>query len=123
MQVGFNTNIPYKGKVYHVQTEDTPETFSLISLLYFKGAILASRKTIYEHLKDEPDYKEKVRELMKEQHKNLIKELINGKVTEGEQTAEPVVEMKKVEKQDDSKKYKSLDDILIDYIIDKAGDK
>lgn len=120
MLVGFNTNIPYKGKVYHVQTEDTGETFTIISLLYFKGAILSSKKTTYEHLKDAPDREDRVRELMKEQHKSLIKELINGKITGEKEAAENIVEAKEV---DEVKKYKSLDDILIDYIIDKAEDK
>lgn len=120
MLVGFNTNIPYKGKVYHVQTEDTGETFTIISLLYFKGAILSSKKTTYEHLKDAPDCEDRVRELMKEQHKSLIKELINGKITDEKDTAEKIVKAKEVE---EVKKYKSLDDILIDYIIDKAEDK
>lgn len=82
MQVGYNTNIPYKGKVYHVQTEDTGiESYQIISLLYYKGAILHSRKSNYENLKDDPELKEKVREMMKDQHKVLCKELIAGKHT------------------------------------------
>jgi hypothetical protein len=120
MQVGFNTNIPYKGKVYHVQTEDTGETFSIISLLYFKGAILSSKKTSYAHIKEAPDLKDKVRELMKEQHKSLIKELIHGKITGEADVSGSIIEQKEV---DDVKKYKSLDDILIDFIIDKTGEQ
>lgn len=93
MQVGYNTNIPYKGKVYHVQTEDTGiESYQIISLLYYKGAILHSRKSTYEELKDDPGLKEKVREMMKEQHKVLCKELIAGKHTPEGGAAEPVAE-------------------------------
>jgi len=90
MQVGYNTNIPYKGKIYHVQTEDTGiESYQLISLLYYKGAILVSKKSSYENLKDDPGLKEKVRELMKEQHKALCKELIAGKYTIKEEATPP----------------------------------
>lgn len=120
MLVGFNTNIPYKGKVYHVQTEDTGETFSIISLLYFKGAILSSKKTSYVHLKDTPDMKDKVRDMMKEQHKNLIKELIHGKITG---LADVSDNLERTKEADEVKKYKSLDDILIDFILHKANEK
>ncbi len=151
MQVGFNTNIPYKGKVYHVQTEDTGESFSIISLLYYKGAILASRKTDYSGMRDESGLKEKIREMMREQHKGLIKELIHGKITgDADETGKVMVsetgevpepsdkeEVAKVQKPvvgqepaaekkaaaDTGKKYKSLDDILIDFILDKAREK
>lgn len=117
MQVGYNTNIPYKGKVYHVQTEDTGiESYHIISLLYFKGAILVSRKVSYAHLKGLPDFKEKVREFMKEQHKSLIKELINGDF------ANDISEESDLRDKGETKEQemKSLDDILIDYILKQA---
>jgi hypothetical protein len=129
MLVGYNTNVPYKGTVYHVQTEDSGlKNPVVITLLYLKGTILASRKTSYGELVSSPDYKEKVREIMKEQHKSMIKELIAGKhtsaVTESpEAGTEPVVipehAGKPVEPQNEPKGQiaKSLDDILLDYII------
>src|SRR5512135_2137006 len=79
MLVGYNTNVPYKGKLYHIQTEDNGLKNPLvITLLYYKGTILASKKSSYADLISSPDYKEKVRELMKEQHKSMMKELIRG---------------------------------------------
>jgi hypothetical protein len=88
MLVGYNTNIPYKDKTYHVQTEDNGKNNPVIvTLLYSKGAILASKKTSYADIISEPDYERKVRELMKAQHKVMIKELIAGKYT-GDQKAE-----------------------------------
>lgn len=90
MLVGYNTNVPYKGKLYHVQTEDNGvRNPIIITLLYFKGTILASKKANYAEVAGSPDYKEKVRELMKEQHKTMIKELIRGKYTGDEQPANP----------------------------------
>jgi len=120
MLVGFNTNVPYKGKVYHVQTEDTGESSSIISLLYYRGAILASKKTSYAHLRGDPDLKDKVREMMKEQHKGLIKDLIHGKVTGDVEVKESIV---KEREPSGPKRHKSLDDILIDFILEKAGEQ
>jgi len=90
MLVGYNTNISYKGTVYHVQTEDSGiRNPHIITLLYDKGTILARKKTSYAHMASSDDYKEKVRELMKEQHKAMIKELIHGKHTSNQQAPQP----------------------------------
>lgn len=121
MLVGYNTNIPFKGKVYHVQTEDTGlENSVILSLLYFKGAILATKKTDYSHLKDSSEYEEKVRELMKDQHKRLIKELLGGEYTGEKEIPESIIDTEEVE---EIKKHKSLDDILIDYILKQTDQK
>jgi hypothetical protein len=91
MLVGYNTNIPYKEKTYHVQTEDNGKKNPVIvTLLYSQGAILASKKTSYADIVSDHDYEHKVRELMKAQHKVMIKELIAGKYT-GDQKAETEV--------------------------------
>ena len=102
MLVGYNTNIPYKEKTYHVQTEDNGKNNPVIvTLLYSQGAILASKKTSYADIISEPDYERKVRELMKAQHKVMIKELIAGKYT-GDQKEQAKAEVK-VEVQEESK--------------------
>jgi len=136
MLVGYNNNVTYKGKVYHVQTEDSGLNNPIIvTLLYIKGTILASKKTSYSHLIGNKDIKKSVRELMKEQHKAILKELIAGKYTgdeaEEEKKEEPVSpeqlgtspdiigaepEMKKT-------KDKTLDDILLDYIMQREKKK
>lgn len=121
MLVGYNTNITYKDKIYHIQTEDSGvKNPIIVTLLYSKGAILASKKTSYEQILDDADYKEKIRNLMKLQHKIMIKELLAGKYT-GEYTAEEVSEetVEQPEEEPKSKKQltKSLDDILLNYII------
>ncbi len=91
MLVGYNTNISYKGVVYHVQTEDSGISHPhIITLLYHKGTILARKKVSYAAIAASPDYKDKVREMMKEQHKTMIKELIHGQHTQTtEAAAEP----------------------------------
>jgi hypothetical protein len=128
MLIGYNTNVPYKGTMYHVQTEDSGlKSPVIITLLYQKGTILASKKTNYSDLVDSPDYKEKVREIMKEQHKAMLRELIAGKHTPETETASgPEKENTALEQtRENSGKQagpksqiaKSLDDILLDYII------
>lgn len=125
MLVGYNTNVTYKGNVYHIQTEDSGiKNPVIITLLYSKGAILSSKKISYAQLAASPDYKEKVRALMKEQHKSMIKELVSGKYTAGdtpeaadENGALEQNEKPPQESQTKSQIAKSLDDILLDYII------
>jgi hypothetical protein len=121
MLIGYNTNVPYKGTIYHVQTEDSGlKNPVIVTLLYVKGSILASKKSNYAHLASSPDCKEKVREMMKEQHKTMIKELIAGKHTPGvEAPPAPEQIQNSAEQQTEPKSRiaKSLDDILLEYII------
>jgi hypothetical protein len=128
MLIGYNTNVPYKGTIYHVQTEDSGlKSPVIVTLLYIKGTILASKKTNYSDIASSPDYKEKVRELMKEQHKAMIKELIAGKHTSSvetppasvSETVSPSESEPPAEQQNGAKTQieKSLDDVLLDYII------
>jgi len=82
MLVGFNTNISYKDKTYHVQTEDSGKNNPVVvTLLYYQGAILASRKTDYSQLLDDPDFEAKLTKLMKVHHKGMIRDLLTGKHT------------------------------------------
>jgi len=97
MLVGYNTNISYKDKVYHIQTEDSGQGNPVIvTLLYSEGAILASKKTSYEQIIRAPDFQEKVRKLMKAQHKFMIKELLSGRYTKpsGEEGEEIITSAK-----------------------------
>jgi hypothetical protein len=142
MLVGYNTNISYKEKVYHVQTEDSGQSNPMIvTLLYSKGAILASQKTSYAHILAEPDYKDKVREIMKAQHKAMLKGLLAGRYT-GEHKEKEEEILKKVKEEENiiaetqaveapgelinlgeekvstkEQITKSLDDILLNYIM------
>jgi hypothetical protein len=76
---GFNHNIKHKGKVYHVQTEDSGvNNPHLITHLFVGGNILASKKTSYADILGAENLQEVVRELMEEQHKEMLRNLING---------------------------------------------
>jgi hypothetical protein len=81
MLTGYNTDFKFQAKVYHCQTEDGGANSPFItSLLYFQGAILASRKTSYADILKADCLDEVVRELMMEQHKQMIRDLMQGKL-------------------------------------------
>ena len=79
MVVGFNHNIKHKGKAYHIQTEDSGlENPHIITHLFVGGNILASKKTSYADIVGAENLAQVVRELMEEQHKEMLRNLING---------------------------------------------
>ena len=73
--LGFNHNIRYRGRVFHVQTEDSgvdnPHVFSH---MFHGGVIISSRKLEY----DGEAAKAVVKSLMQTQHKSLLRELKRG---------------------------------------------
>ena len=79
MVVGFNHNFTYQGVVYHIQTEDgglgRP---NIVTLLYHGGTILASRKTSYADITRVEQLGKVVEDLMKEQHKGMLRSLKAG---------------------------------------------
>jgi hypothetical protein len=77
---GFNTNIRYRGQIFHVQTEDGgKDSPSIITLLYRGGAILFSKKTSYADQLDDADRESVVRQLMEAQHSAMVQALKSGK--------------------------------------------
>ena len=78
--LGYNNNIPYKGNVYHVQTEDSgtkrPHVFT--HLFADGGRIVKTMKTSYAHFIGAENLTEKVRALMREQHKAMVISLRDG---------------------------------------------
>lgn len=76
---GFNHNIKHKGKVYHVQTEDSGRNNPhIITHLFVGGNILASKKSSYAELVGSENLAELVRDRMEAQHKEMLRNLING---------------------------------------------
>jgi len=79
MVVGFNHNIKHRGKMYHIQTEDSGlENPHIITHLFVGGNILASKKTSYADIVAAENLGQVVRELMEEQHKEMLRNLVNG---------------------------------------------
>ena len=141
---GFNHNIRYRGVLYHIQTEDSGiENPVVTTLLYKGGTILSSKRTSYSDIVSSDKMEEVVREIMKEQHKGMIKELLAGKhtdeykeegegfrneVTEGKKTAgiqeaetpEELITQREEKVEPKEQITKSLDDILLNYIMKRA---
>src|SRR6185369_12769569 len=83
MVLGFNHNVMYKGEVFHVQTEDSGVSNPhIITLLYKGGVILCSKKTSYADILKMDNLEVVVEELMKEQHKELMRRLKTGEFDE-----------------------------------------
>ena len=129
MLIGFNTNVPYKGKVYHVQTEDGGlSNPSIVTLLYFQGAILRSVKTGYAHIVGQPRFEEQLRDLMKHQHREMIRALVKGKCNveqRGDDEAIASGDEKKdmatgTRKNNTKVRARGLDDILLEHISRKV---
>jgi hypothetical protein len=79
--LGYNNNLRYKGRVFHIQTEDSGIRYGHIMTHLFidGGRILKSVKTSYvEHLESEARA-EIVRDLMRSQHKAMAIALRDGR--------------------------------------------
>ncbi|HZR10372.1 MAG TPA: hypothetical protein VFA79_17425 [Myxococcales bacterium] len=81
--VGFNHNVKYGPRVYHVQTEDSGLPHAhYITHLFVGGNIVASMKTSYAEQAAEPELQKVVRGLMENQHKAMLKRLVSGEFDE-----------------------------------------
>ena len=82
MITGFNTDVEYDGRVFHVQTEDRGRDNPVVeSLVYSGGEIVTQRKTSYADLLHGGSFTEA--ELMKRmdaQHRGLLQEIAAGKL-------------------------------------------
>jgi hypothetical protein len=83
MVLGFNHNVMYKGETFHVQTEDSGiKNPHIITLLYRGGVIISSKKTSYSDIVKMENLDTVVEELMKEQHKEMMRRLKSGEFDE-----------------------------------------
>ncbi|MFO0672503.1 MAG: FHA domain-containing protein [Polyangiaceae bacterium] len=110
-QLGFNNNVKYKGRTYHAQTEDSgiDKPHVITHLFADGGRIIKSHKRSYAHELTRADLGPFVRELMKQQHMEMLLMLREGRfdlVIEGKAiggidtlTEPPNVEVKRVTKQ------------------------
>jgi len=79
MLPGYNHNINYKGQVFHVQTEDSGRDHPhIITLLFVKGNIIQRKKKDYGDIVNFERLEDVVRELMQEQHKDMLRDLKSG---------------------------------------------
>jgi hypothetical protein len=94
---GFNTDIIYKGVTYHVQTEDKGlDTPLILSLVYDRGTILASKRSPYEDLL-QLGFDEKVLlDRLQKQHKVICAAIKAGRIEDLKRmTLETAAKLKK----------------------------
>ena len=98
MITGFNTDIPFEGVTYHVQTEDKGlDTPLILSLVYVGGAIIAAKRTPYEDLVSKGFDEKLLTERLQRQHKLICAAIKAGRVEDlrkmsganGDDAAEP----------------------------------
>jgi hypothetical protein len=79
--LGYNNNVRHKGRVFHIQTEDSGARYGhIITHLFMDGGrILKSVKTSYSEYIGSERMSEIVREMMKQQHKAMFIALRDGK--------------------------------------------
>ena len=80
--LGFNNNVRHRGRLFHIQTEDSGVKFSrIVTHLFADGGriIKTSRIDYVEHV-DKDDVSAIVRSLMKEQHRAMFSALRGGEL-------------------------------------------
>lgn len=82
MITGFNTDIEFEGVVYHVQTEDKGlATPFILSLVYNRGTILASKRAPYEDLLAADEFDENIlAERLQRQHSLICAAVSKGRI-------------------------------------------
>jgi hypothetical protein len=79
MITGANTNVRYRGILFHVQTEDSGRANPhIISHVYHGGTILGTHKTDYSDRIDAEDLPSVVRGLIEQQHAAMLQRLDSG---------------------------------------------
>ncbi len=77
---GYNHNVKYRERIYHVQTEDSGvDNPHIITHLFVGGNIVESRKTSYADIVKSGRLREMLVELMQDQHKAMLRDLISGR--------------------------------------------
>ena len=73
--VGYNHNLRYRGRLFHVQTEDSgPVNPHVFTHLFYEGTILSSKKLKY----DAESHEDAVKVQMQQLHKSMMRELTAG---------------------------------------------
>jgi hypothetical protein len=79
MITGANTNVRYRGVLFHVQTEDSGRSNPhIISHVYQGGTILGTHKTDYSDRLESEDLSAVVRALIDQQHAAMLEKLNSG---------------------------------------------
>ena len=115
---GFNTDVTYKGVVFHIQTEDKGlRNPKVESLVYQKGTILFAKTTPYDEILSAENQQEIIQAIMEEQHHQIMEEISKGKFYKGGREETKAVGLEFL------KEDKSLDELILDYLSKKTEAK
>lgn len=133
MITGFNTDVDYDSKVYHVQTEDKGiENPYIESLVYMGGAIIFSKRIEYQEKLVKGITEKEIRALMENQHRTLIAAIKRGRLDKDKKievvekvpaeeevptagAAEAPLPMESV-LEEAAEEGKSLDEVILEYL-------
>ena len=86
MLAGLNHNIRHRQRVYHIQTEDSGVSNpQIVTHIFVGGNILATQKISYEQHLHAPERNRVVRKMMEQQHKSMLRNLVNGTYDDSQQ--------------------------------------
>ncbi|MBL9101710.1 MAG: hypothetical protein JNL82_12175 [Myxococcales bacterium] len=78
-QLGYNHNIPHRGRLYHVQTEDSGVARAhIFTHVFYDGTIVASNKVDYRAKLESENLDATIIGLMQDSHKSMIRQLRSG---------------------------------------------
>jgi hypothetical protein len=81
MIFGFNTDVRHGDTVYHVQSEASPGTSSLLTTIFVQGRCLGKKSSSYASDTNPTDTADqRVHELLKEQHRQVLEAIREGRI-------------------------------------------
>lgn len=83
MIFGFNTDVKFKGTVYHIQSEARTHDQHLQTQVFVRGRCIGKIATPYSEHASQPDFSDdKMHEMLKAQHKGVVEAVREGRVGE-----------------------------------------
>lgn len=111
MITGFNQDVAYKGKIYHVQTEDRGQANPILeTLIYVGGEILSSKKSSYEDLLQDGLEESKLMARLEQQHRRVVVDIKLGKYAKEPEEAFGAGLVS----------ARSLDEVILDYLTSET---
>ncbi|PCC70848.1 hypothetical protein SAMN02745121_02686 [Nannocystis exedens] len=82
-QLGYNHNIPHRGRLYHVQTEDSGiQKAHIFTHVFYDGTIIATNKVDYRDKLESENLDAVIVAAMQDSHKSMIRQLRSGSFDE-----------------------------------------
>jgi hypothetical protein len=82
-QLGYNHNIPHRGRLYHVQTEDSGiQRAHIFTHVFYDGTIIATNRVEYRDKLESENLDAVIIAAMQDSHKSMIRQLRSGSFDE-----------------------------------------